>query len=229
MTKPALHGLAHLLVSSSLSSTSHPYPSSLGLPIPDFSDFIALVTGLTTAILVDLRSPRAAILWSGLHHFNLKSATPNVIPLFDVSPKELLQQQRPLQGSALESRLWLHLGPAMLAVQNAIRLTKAKEILQEKSTWLQVNVPKKDADSNDDAASSVSSSASVATPGPSSSPSDTSSERRHRPVDLARVTSSDASPTSRAFFASQRTVILAPWDDSSWNLLSETFANQPPM
>jgi len=34
VTKPALHGLAHLLVSSSLSSTSHPYPSSLGLPIP---------------------------------------------------------------------------------------------------------------------------------------------------------------------------------------------------
>jgi tetratricopeptide (TPR) repeat protein len=214
LTNPPLHSAAHFLVASTMSATSATYPSSLGLAVPHFTDFLALVSGLATSILLDLNSPLAAILWSGLRPFNLKSTTPVIVRLMDTPTCELLQLQRAAESSLLETRLWHQQGASMVAVQQALNFTHAKMSQEEKVHWLQSNVPKGDAETQKDEESVASESNATSSDSASTQSSSKTSSQDSNPI--------ESDIPQRTFHVAQRAALLKPWDNDSWVLLSHT-------
>lgn len=199
--QPALHGSAHIIVA----------PASPSLI--SFSDFVTDVVGeLLRMLVVAGDAVAATTLWSGLLPFNLKSTQPVIIELLDTSPRDLLLQRYPTETSTLEATLWLRFGEEMIAVENALSNAHTRAVAAAQLAWIQQNLSR---EMREEAASAAatpqSASPASSTPARSASPS---------PAEEVAMVSPQGIAAQRAVTATQRALLLQPWDDRKWKSLS---------
>lgn len=201
--QPALHGPAHIIVA----------PASPSLT--SFTDFVTDVVGeLLRMLIVSGDAVAATTLWSGLLSFNLKSTHPVLIELLDTSPRDLLLQRYPTETSTLEATLWLRFGEEMLAVENALSSAHTRAVAAAQLAWIQQNLSREMREEAAAAATPQSTSpasSSSSTPARSASPT---------PSEEVAMVSPQGIAAQRAIAATQRALLLQPWDDRKWKTLS---------